>query len=142
MPPSPQEPPTHTRCGSTCRVGWRSSQPRSLCCAAFVEREDFILLSCQSVTSPRLSAFPPRLPPLCCHRSQMCAAPGAAKFPVPRQGNGSDSHTSPGASTASPRPHQGTHISQTSSGDSQHFSNLTMGVAASPKPHQADPKKR
>lgn len=74
-------------------------------CAGFVKREEFILSSCQSVTSRRLSAFPPRPPPPRCHCSQMCAVPGAAKFPVPRQGNRS--------------------IFQTSPGESQHLPNLT-----------------
>lgn len=67
-------------------------------CAGFVKREEFILSSCQSVTSRRLSAFPPRPPPPRCHCSQMCAVPGAAKFPVPRQGNRSIFQTSPGES--------------------------------------------
>lgn len=82
-------------------------------CAGFVKREEFILSSCQSVTSRRLSAFlpstsaPTSLPLLPDVRSA-----GGCKIPCAQ------------------------------AGESQHLPNLTRGIRASPKPHQADPKMR
>lgn len=85
------------RCGGNVTQRWQCHQRggaapaqalRELPALRWVqETEEFILSSCQSITSTigGFSTFPP--PPPRCQLSQMCSVLDAAKFPVPRQGN-------------------------------------------------------